>query len=694
MKKIIFTLTLILGFISAQANFDNYGPDSLCTVTIDTIQNGACFLANPIGAAPFTYEWSDSTFGSSTCINVIFNTYCVTVTDATGCQAVACTGNTTPTCDVWIDIISDSSSVTLTANSSGTPGFTYIWSTGNFTTPSINTPVSGTYCVTVTDADGCEDSECATVVVNNNPNCAVTLSNVMGTSCLEASPTGTAPFSYLWSDGTTMNTACSNTAGVDSLCVTVTDANGCIAFVCGVIVNGTPDCDVVINQNGDDLIANATSNNPSQIISYNWSTGENTQIITPSGDGDYCVTISDGNGCTADDCYYFYADTSSTTCEVSIYIVGSDLYSYASSPNSNQFTYLWSTGETTNSIGPVSPGTYCLTITDGTGCTASSCYTTAAADLVEGYILLDSISTGGGWINNGVNTFKVYLIEHDVTAGTLTAIDSQLVTSTPNNWGGLYSFSGVADGDYLLKAAAEVGSDQYDNYLPTYFVDVLYWDEATTITVPGNAGTLYSIDMVSGTNSGGPGFIGGLIIDGANFAPGQVEIRGDGDPLENVSILLLTDNDMPITHTVSDAQGEFEFPNLAWGTYKVVVEVLGKEKGIKFITIGADNPTGQINFEVNETFVTKIEDVLNVASLKVFPNPVDENMNIQIEIRQNTNLNISVNNLLGKTIFTENKDLQEGIQTMNINLKNLPSGIYFLNLSDGQEIISHKIMKR
>ncbi len=690
MKKIIFTITLILGFISAQANFDNYGPDSLCSVTIDTVQNGACFMANPTGTAPFTYEWSDSTFASSTCINPIFNTYCVTVTDATGCVAVACTGNTTPVCDVWIGVTPDSSGYTLTANSSGTPGYTYIWSTGNFTTQSINTPVSGTFCVTVTDSDGCEDSACATVVVNNTPDCSVSISVIVGTTCLEAIPTGTAPYTYYWSDGVASSTNC-NTVPSDSTCVTITDANGCVATAC--VLGSGPDCAVIINQNGNSISANATSNTPNQIISYTWSTGESTQIITPPGDGDYCVTISDGTGCTADDCYYFYADTSGT-CEVSLYIVGSDLYSYASSPNSNQFTYLWSTGETTPSIGPLSSGTYCLTVTDGTGCTVSTCYTIASQDIVEGYILLDSISSGGGWINNGFNTFKVYLIEHDVAAGTLTAIDSQLVTSTPNNWGGLYSFSGVADGDYLVKAAIEVGSDEYDNYLPTYHVDVLYWDEATTITVPGNVGALYNIDMVSGTNPGGPGFIGGLIIDGANFTSGQVEIRGDGDPLENVSILLLTETDMPITHTISNAQGEFEFPNLAWGTYKLVVEVLGKEQGIKFITIGPDNQTGFVNFEVNETYVTRIEDVLNGASLKVFPNPVDDNMNIQIEIRQNTNLNISVNNLLGKTIFLENKDLSEGIQTMNINLKNLPSGIYFLNLSDGQEIISHKIMKR
>ena len=689
MKKIIFTLTLILGFISAQANFDNYGPDSLCSVTIDTIQGGDCLLANPTGTAPFTYEWSDSTFASTTCISSIFNTYCVTVTDATGCEAVACLNPNPQNCVVWINVNPDSSGYTLTANSSGTPGYTYLWSTGNFTTQSINTPVSGTFCVTVTDADGCSESACATVLVNA-PTCSVSIAPIIGTTCLEAIPTGVAPYTYYWSDGVIGSTNC-NTVPSDSTCVTITDANGCVATAC--VVGSGPDCAVVINQNGNSISANPTSNNPNSIFSFLWSTGEATQIITPSGDGDYCVTISDGNGCTADDCYYFYADTSGT-CEVSLYLVGSDLYSYATSPNSTQFTYEWSNGATTPSIGPLSSGTYCLTVTDGTGCTVSTCYTIGVQDKIEGYINLDSISTGGGWINNGLNNFKVYLIEHDVVAGTLTALDSQIVTSTPNSWGGFYSFTGLADGDYLVKAAIEVGSDQYDIYLPTYYVNVLYWNEATNITVPGNVNGLYNIHMVAGTNPGGPGFIGGLISEGANLTSGQVETRGEGDPLGNVSILLLTVDDMPITHTVSNDQGEFEFPNLAWGTYKLVVEVLGKEQGIKIITIGPDNPNGNVNFEVNETYVTKIEDVLNGASLKVFPNPVDENMNVQIEIRKSTNLNISVSNLLGKTIITENKDFDEGIQTMNINLSNLPSGIYFLNLSDGQEIISHKIMKK
>ncbi len=690
MKKIIFTLTLILGFISAQANFDNYGPDSLCSVTIDTIQNGACLQALPNGTAPFTYEWSDSTTNSSTCIVPFFNTYCVTITDATGCQAVACSNNNVPNCTVSIDVIPDSSGYTITANSSGTPGFTYLWSNGNSTSQSIYTSVSGTFCVTVTDANGCSESACVTVLVNT-PSCSVSISPILGTTCLEANPTGVAPYTYFWSDGSTASTYCSNSAPTDSLCVTITDNNGCVATACTLFGNGS-DCDVEINQNGDDLIANATSNNPNQVVTYSWSTGELTQVISPLVDGNYCVTINDGNGCEASDCFYFYADTSGF-CSVYIVETNSGLQAIASGDSSQTFTYLWSNGANTESIVTAGSGTYCVTITDASGCTASSCFTVLAMDLIEGYIFLDSISIGGGWINNGVNTFKIYLIEHDDIAGTLTAIDSMIVTSTPNNWGAFYSFTGLADGDYLVKAAIEVGSDQYDNYLPTYYGDVLYWNEATTVVVPGN-NSFNNINMVAGTNPGGPGFIGGLISEGANFTSGQVETRGEGDPLENVSVLLLTENDVPITHTLTDDQGMFEFPNLAWGTYKVVVEVLGKEQGIKFITIGPNNPNGTINFEVNETFVTKIEDVLNGASLKVFPNPVDDNMNVQIEVRKNTNLNISVNTLLGETVITDNKDLNEGIQTININLKNLPTGIYFLNLSDGQEIISHKIMKR
>lgn len=615
MKKVLLTISLLCGFFFSQANFDYINPDSLCSVTFDTIQNGACVQAVPTGTAPFTFFWSDSTFLSSICPDTLGTQYCVTVVDATGCAVTACIGSPPPpTCSVYISEDSTATDLNLTANASGSAPFSYFWNTGQ-SMQTITVPSNGNYCVTITDASGCANVDCITINVIPS-NCSVSVAQVPNANCVVATPTGTAPFTYLWSDGSTMDQACSNSPFYDTLCVTVTDANGCVAYGCEVAGN-LPTCGVYINFTTTGLTAVA------------------------------------------------YGDTSS------------------------QYTYVWSSGETTESISPTVSGNYCVTITSVNGCTATACMFYSLYNDITGYISIDSIN---GSLNSN-NTFMVYLIEYDSTAGSLTALDSIIVTTNAGNFGAFYGFSGLASGDYLVKVAIQPGSDDYDNYLPTYNGDVLYWHESTPVSIPNPNITYTYINMIYGTNPGGPGFIGGLIIDGANLTPGQVDTRGDGDPLENVNVLLLTDTDEPVTHTVTDADGKFEFSGLSYGTYKVVVEVLGKDPGVKMVTLSADNQDANINFEVNETFVTKIEDVLNGASLKVFPNPITDILNIQVDMKQSLLLNVSVTNVLGETLVSENERLNEGTQTMQVNLNNLPTGFYFLNLSDGESTISRKIMK-
>lgn len=622
MKKIIFTLLLTFGFFASQANFENlsFDPDSLCTVSFDTIQGGFCVQANPTGTAPFTYLWSDSTTQSSACFNIVAGSdLCVIVTDADGCVVTACTGyNNGPQCEVsigaWYDPSGGFASLTAYAYGDSSQAYTYVWDTGA-STEFITATTSGNYCVTIVDASNCTASDCIYVDLNVTPSCSAYTNPIQGSNCLEVIASGTAPFTYLWSNGQTDQIACSSDPAIDTLCVTVTDADGCVVDYCDVVGNGI-NCFVDVLSGATGLIA--VTNDSLQNYTYAWSNGETTPAITPTSSGYYCVTITTPGGCQATDCINF-----------------------------------------------------------------------SPLDEISGIIFLDSINSG----NIGINNYKVYLIQNDSIAGTLTAVDSQLITTTPNNWGANFQFTGVGAGDYLVKVALEPGSDQYDNFLPTYLGGSLFWNQATTLTSPGQNSNNY-IDMIQGVNPGGPGFIEGLISEGANIVSGQAQVRGLGDPIKNVSVLLLTENDQPIGHTVTDDNGEFEFPSVAYGTYKVIVEIVGKDQGIKVVTLSVDEPTSTIDFEVNEEYVTRIEDVLNGASLKVFPNPVTETLNVQVEIRKSVKLNVSVINLLGETIISNTQQLNEGVQTMGINLSNLPQGIYFLNLGDGQEILSQKIMKQ
>ncbi|MDE5420578.1 hypothetical protein L3049_21535, partial [Labilibaculum sp. DW002] len=103
---------------------------------------------------------------------------------------------------------------------------------------------------------------------------------------------------------------------------------------------------------------------------YLWSTGETTQTITVSASGNYSVTVTDANGCSASD------DVNATIHANPTVDLGADQETCAGGTitfdaGNIGSTYLWSTGETTQTISVSTSGNYSVTITDANGCSAS-----------------------------------------------------------------------------------------------------------------------------------------------------------------------------------------------------------------------------------------------------------------------------------------------------------------------------------
>ena len=523
------------------------------------------------------------------------------------------------------------------------------------------------------------------------PTCGVSISqDTTGgtTNALTANASGQAPFTYMWSTGELTQTIFPNAPG--QYCVTITDSNGCTATDCFTITGGS-NCSVFISTNpaGGGLFAVPSGSQP---FTYLWSTGETTVSIMPNTTGTFCVTITDDTGCTASDCYFYDPNPGQDSCFVTLDVqgpTGGALTTItANAFGTAPFTYVWSTNETTPTISVSTSGTYCVTVTDADGCIVTACTVVTLADdyQISGFVMIDSL--------NIPSTFDglVYLIVHDPVAGTLTAIDTVPFAGTPNGVG-WYSFGTVPAGDYLVKAALNPSSPGYADNLPTYYGDVLYWDQATTVTVP-NLPSNYNILLTPGMNPGGPGFVGGLISDGANFA-GGLEKGGGGDPLPGVSVLLLNEQEEPVTHTATDENGTFGFDNLAWGTYKLVVEIVGKTQGVKWVTIGPDNPSVQVEFNVEDGAVTTsvytLEDAFPVS---LFPNPVQEELTLQMDLEQRQTLQIAVFNLEGKLVQAQDLTLSSGLQTERINVANLSSGIYILQVTGPTGSVSKKLIKQ
>ncbi len=123
-----------------------------------------------------SYLWSNGATTSSITVNAS-GSYSVAVTNANGCNATSApttvTVNANPTASITAGgptTFCTGGSVTLTASS----GSSYLWSNGA-TTSSITVNASGSYSVTVTNANGCNATSAATTVtVNANPTASIT----------------------------------------------------------------------------------------------------------------------------------------------------------------------------------------------------------------------------------------------------------------------------------------------------------------------------------------------------------------------------------------------------------------------------------------------------------------------------------------------------------------------------------------
>ncbi len=251
------------------------------------------------GAGYPDYLWSTGANGVDSIITSIADTYSVTITDANNCQGwdtiIVSNFTITP-----INLGNDTSicvgdSLLLDAGA----GFvSYTWTTGA-TTQTVYADTIGNYGVVAIDTNGCSSADA--ILVLHHPVPAVNI-GPDDTICDGLSKTlnaGGGFSSYLWSDGSQLQTLIIDTAG--SYWVEVTDTNQCKARDTMNLVlhpkppvNLGPDVSICI---GD----SATLDAGPGYVQYTWNNGAAGQTLTVSATGNYSVTVLDSNNCLNDD---------------------------------------------------------------------------------------------------------------------------------------------------------------------------------------------------------------------------------------------------------------------------------------------------------------------------------------------------------------------------------------------------------
>ena len=448
------------------------------------------------GEGTFEYLWSNGDTNSVTYINSPNEFTCVTVTSSFGCETVACTDTFFLPCEAFIDVLYLSNTeAILTANLWNNPAgnASFLWNTGE-TSQEILVNAGGTYCVTVM-ANGCVKTTCIEVYLGNQDSCGVYITSVdtLGAGVLYiANPWGTPPFAYQWSNGETQQSTFVD-FGIHDLCVTVTDATGCVATAC--------------NYPLDSCYAN---------------------IIYSAGP--------------------IHA-----------------LYIEAYLPLTS---VLWSTGDTLPYIEITTPGTYCATVTNIIGCETNTCITIDSLlpgesyNVISGVVFGDTLSSLSG---------QVFAYAYDPNSGTSFAVaDSAEITP-----GGLYKFTDLPNGLYIMKAVLSPNSQDAEDYLPTYSFNSTSWETAFTYSMPNWFPISADIFLVRTSDMNGGGVIGGVITDPNHLVAGKGEEERGQSGLGQIEVLISDAQGNTFNYTWSHEDGSFRFPGLPWGTYRISYDIAG-----------------------------------------------------------------------------------------------------------------------
>ena len=399
--------------------------------------------ADVTGTGSYTFSWSSSPTGfssTSQSINVSptqtteytvqVQGYCGTTTSA----SVLVTVNDNPAANAGSDqTICDNESATLTATANGgAGGYIYSWdipATGASQTVSPNT--NTTYNVTVTDANGCEDTDAVTVNVNAAPTANAGTDQTICNGDV-ANLTASGGTSYSWSSGGTSANESVSPTSTTTYTVTATNSAGC-QDTDDVVVNVNPlpnafaGNDITVCNGGSATIT-ATGG-----VSYLWDgglgSGATQNITNITSPVTYTVTVTDANNCVdTDDIFIDVGPSLSPDAGADTDICLGESHTLNASGGVN---YTWDQGlgaGSSHTVSPTTTTTYTVTADDGGSCSGTASVTItvnanpvadAGSDqtICEGEVA--TISASGGTSYNWDNSLGSGQ-SHDVSPGTTT----------------------------------------------------------------------------------------------------------------------------------------------------------------------------------------------------------------------------------------------------------------------------------
>jgi hypothetical protein len=259
---------------------------------------------------------------------------------------------------------------------------------------------------------------------------------------------------------------------------------------------------------------------------------------------------------------------------------------------------------------------------------------------------------------------------------------------------GIFELQNVELGDYVLYVDND--EQDYADLLNTYFPNTIDWESAEVISLRS---TIEGLEVamegqpepLNGTSS----FSGYLEEEFEEFerrlprrrvSKAGVSVRRLSASTRGLTSFNIILNNELVAYLETDENGEFEIPNLPAGTYSVKFDIAGvpmdEESDIIFDLTGEDQESLEISAvsDNGKITVNRVSYTANKSSheknIAIYPNPSTGKFRIEGIGEISIIKIISPEGRLIKELSDSNKSLN----TSEIDLRNYPDGMYFMEI--------------
>ncbi len=437
------------------------------SITCASLGSGTVSLSS--GSGSYSYSWTPTNQTTSIATGLIPGNYTIAVKDNSINCSITNTLYFAPLIPLTADVV-HSPSLNCYGASTGTAAFinlaggsanqNYLWFNGTttFTQTNVSSLSAGIWSTTVTDAlTACQVASVITILqppaLTLNILVSPTVSCVGTSVALTGSCSGgTGGYSYLWSNGSTLNTASVNEtiATIHVYTLNSYDSHSCsITQTAAVQFGSIPNITI---SSGNICFGNSFTLSPSGASTYSVSGG--TTIVSPSTTSSYTVSGTSSLGCIG--------NTAVATITVntlpSIYAISSRtnicVGESATLSASGAITYVWDLSlvpSSTHVISPTISSAYNVVGTDVNGCKNSY---TVWQNVSECTSFSEEVETSnfnfivGPNPNNGAFVIISDSDVHMMLVNELGQIVKDIYLDEKNNW--QISVSEMANGIYFV----------------------------------------------------------------------------------------------------------------------------------------------------------------------------------------------------------------------------------------------------